>query len=52
MRLDLDLFKSLGATAIGTGNILLDIDIALKILISLVSFVYICVKTYDLCKKR
>ena len=52
MRLVLDLVKTLGATAIGTGNILLDIDIALKILISLVSLVYICVKTYDLCKKR
>lgn len=52
MRLDLDLVKTLGATAIGTGNILLDIDVALKILISLVSLLYICMKTYDLYKKK
>jgi hypothetical protein len=52
VRWDLDLVKTLGATAIGTGNVLLDIDIALKVLISLVSLVYVCTKTYDLYKNR
>ena len=52
MRLDLDLVKTLGVTAIGTGNVLLNIDVALKVLISVVSLIYVCIKTYDLYKKR
>ena len=52
MRLDLDLIKTLGATAIGTGNVLLDIDVVLKVLISLVSLAYVCMKTHDLYKSR
>ena len=52
MRLDLDLVKTLGDTAVGTGNVLLDIDVVLKVLISLVSLAYVCMKTYDLYKKR
>ena len=52
MRLDLDLVKTLGVTVIGTVNILLNIDVTLKVLISLVSLAYVCMKTYDLYKKR
>ena len=52
MKFDLDLIKTLAAATVGTGNMLLDIDVAIKVLISLVSLVYVCKKTIDLFNKK
>ena len=52
MKLDLDLIKTLAAATVGTGNMLLDIDVAIKVLISLVSLVYVCKKTFDLFNNK
>lgn len=51
MKWDLELIKVIGATGLGTGNVLLDIDVVLKVSISLVSLLYVAKKTYDLYKK-
>jgi len=50
MKWDLELIKVIGATGLGTGNVLLDIDVVLKVSISLVSLLYVAKKTYDLYK--
>ena len=51
MKWDLELIKVIGATGLGTGNMLLDIDVVLKLLISFFSVLYVTKKTYDLYKK-
>jgi hypothetical protein len=51
MKWDVELIKVVGATGLGTGNVLLDIDVVLKVSISLVSLLYVAKKTYDLYKK-
>tara|TARA_Y100001968_G_scaffold21026_1_gene16619 strand:+ start:5075 stop:5236 length:162 start_codon:yes stop_codon:yes gene_type:complete len=50
VKFDLELIKVLGATGLGTGNILLDIDVVLKVLISFLSLLYVGKKVYDLYK--
>jgi len=52
MKWDLELIKVVGATGLGTGNVLLDIDVILKVLISFVSLMYVVKKTYDLYRKE
>jgi hypothetical protein len=52
MKWDLELIKVIGATGLGTGNMLLDIDVVLKLLISFLSLLYVAKKTYDLYSKR
>jgi len=52
MKWDLELIKVVGATGLGTGNVLLDIDVILKVLISSVSLMYVVKKTYDLYRKE
>jgi hypothetical protein len=52
MKWDLELIKVIGATGLGTGNMLLDIDVVLKLLISFLSLLYVAKKTYDLYRKR
>ena len=51
MKWDLELIKVIGATGLGTGNMLLDIDVVLKLLISFLSLLYVAKKTYDLYNK-
>tara|TARA_R100000808_G_scaffold12483_2_gene31062 strand:- start:1640 stop:1801 length:162 start_codon:yes stop_codon:yes gene_type:complete len=52
MKWDLELIKVIGATGLGTGNMLLDIDVILKLLISFLSLLYVAKKTYDLYFKK
>ncbi len=52
MKWDLELIKVVGATGLGTGNVLLDIDVILKVLISFVSLMYVVKKTYDPYRKE
>ena len=52
MKFDLELIKVLGATGLGTGNVLLDIDVVLKLLISFLSLLYVSKKVWDLYTKK
>ena len=50
--MNLDDLKVLVASASGIGNWLLEIDILLKVAISLVTLLYITLKVQELLKKR
>jgi len=52
MKFDLELIKVIGVTGLGTGNVLLDIDVFLKVLISFISLLYVAKKTLDLYKGK
>tara|TARA_R110001583_G_scaffold98567_1_gene243604 strand:- start:295 stop:447 length:153 start_codon:yes stop_codon:yes gene_type:complete len=50
--MNLDDLKVLAASVSGLGNWLLEIDILLKVTISLVTLLYITLKVQELLKKR
>tara|TARA_Y100000310_G_scaffold81029_1_gene77661 strand:- start:3652 stop:3804 length:153 start_codon:yes stop_codon:yes gene_type:complete len=50
--MNLDDLKVLAASASGLGNWLLEIDILLKVAISLVTLLYITLKVQELLRKR